>query len=119
MTSYLTSALRRGVGRVARHGRALRARLPHRSTMRRLAPVHVRVVTCCRGWYFAHSAECRTPHLPRPCSDCYADPGTAHIYPSCSYFDAEPHDGSDEAALWPDAARWPGHPNADEPARRH
>ncbi|GLZ00810.1 hypothetical protein [Actinoplanes sp. NBRC 103695] len=79
----------------------------------RLTPIQVRVVTCCRGWYFEHSAECRTPHVARPCSDCYADPGTPHIYPCCSWFDAEPVDGPDETAPWPDAARWPGHPLAD------
>src|SRR5688572_21731982 len=108
MTSNPKSALRRGLDHVARHGRALRARRPHPSSTRQLKPVHVRVVTCCRGWYFEHSAECRTPHLARPCSDCYADPGSAHIYPCCSWFDEEPVDGPDEAALWPDAARWPG-----------
>lgn len=110
MTSKLPIVLRRGLGRGAGYGRALR--LPA-AAARRLTPVHVRVVTCCRGWYFEHSAECRTPHVARPCSDCYADPGSSHIYPCCSWFDVEPVESPDEAALWPDAARWPGHPIAD------
>ncbi|MEU4243965.1 hypothetical protein [Actinoplanes sp. NPDC026619] len=110
MTSNLKSTLRRDLGRVARFGRDRRQRV---AAMHRLTPVHVRVVTCCRGWYFEHSAQCRTPHVSRPCSDCYADPGIAHIYPCCSWFDVEPVGGPDEASLWPDAARWPGHPIAE------
>ena len=86
-----------------------------KSAARWLMPAHVRVVTCCRGWYFEHSAECGTPRVARPCSDCYADSGSAHIYPCCSWFDVETVDGSDEAALWPDAARWPGHPWPSSP----
>lgn len=110
MTSKLSSALRRGLSRVTGYRRVRRPRI---TAAPRLTPIHVRVVTCCLGWYFEHSAECRTPHLARPCSDCYADPASAHIYPNCSWFEAEPVDGSDGAALWPDAARWPGHSLAD------
>ncbi|GAA2470960.1 hypothetical protein Ahu01nite_079600 [Winogradskya humida] len=75
----------------------------------------MRVVTCCRGWYFEHSAECCTPYTVGPCSDCYADPGSCHIYPCCSWFDVEPVESPAEASLWPDAARWPGHPLASSP----
>ncbi|WP_157410738.1 hypothetical protein [Actinoplanes rectilineatus] len=110
MTSNLKSALRRSLGRVSLYGWARRSRV---TASRRLTPARVQVVTCCRGWYFEHSAECRTPHLARPCSDCYAEPGSAHIYLSCSWFDVEPVVGPDETEFWPDAARWPGHPIAE------
>ncbi|GAA0547345.1 hypothetical protein GCM10010172_31410 [Paractinoplanes ferrugineus] len=106
MTSKLPPAMHRGLARGAGAGRAPR---PPTAATGKLTPVHVRVVTCCRGWYFKHSAECSTPHSARPCSDCYADPGGSHIYPCCSWFDVEPVESPDEAALWPDAARWPGH----------
>ena len=110
MTSKLPPALRRGLDRGTGYGRARRSPA---AAARKLQPVHVRMVTCCRGWYFEHSAECRTPRVARPCSDCYADPGSAHIYPCCSWLDVEPIESPDEAALWPDAARWPGHPVAE------
>ncbi|MFI7598242.1 hypothetical protein [Actinoplanes sp. NPDC049681] len=42
----------------------------------------------------------------------YAELGTEHIYPSCSWFDDE-SDSDLESATLPDAARWPGHPIDD------
>jgi hypothetical protein len=107
MTSKLTSALSRSLGRIARHGRA------PITAERGLTLVHVRVVTCCRGWHFEHSTECRTPHVARPCSDCSADPGTAHTYPCCSWIDIEPVTGPEEEALWPRCCPQAGPPIAE------
>ena len=44
-------------------------------------PVNVPVPrACCAGWFFEHTEECAVPDEPRPCSDCAAEPGTAHSY---------------------------------------
>jgi hypothetical protein len=44
-------------------------------------PVNVAVPrACCAGWFFEHTDECAIPDQPRPCSDCAAEPGTAHSY---------------------------------------
>ena len=111
MRSNVTALLHR-LRRRAEHRRSG----PRPTSVDPFAPVNVRVTACCRGWYFQHSPECCTPKVARPCSDCYADPGGEHLYPHCSWYD-EPADDL-ESASWPDAARWPGHPLADEPATR-
>ena len=86
-----------------------------------MAPVNVVLSACCTGWNFEHTAGCAAPGVQRPCSDCYADPGTDHLYPHCSWYDPEPIDEPDavplpEAVLWPDAARWPGYAIGSEPS---
>lgn len=76
-------------------------------------PLHIRLPrTCCTGWYFEHTPDCRTPEVPRPCSDCDADPRTGHNLHTCSWHWPEPELDSFDP-LSPDAARWPGRPIAD------
>jgi hypothetical protein len=59
-----------------------RTRRPARHRTRRtLTPVNVAVPdACCKGWFFEHTGECRTPQRSRPCSDCAAASGTEHGY---------------------------------------
>jgi len=66
-----------------RRVRSYRCPARHRATLRVrvLRPVNVRLPRgCCEGWFFAHTTDCPTPAVPRPCSDCDAEPGTDHAY---------------------------------------
>jgi hypothetical protein len=56
-----------------------------RRSSRARKPINVPIPrACCQGWFFEHTSECPTPHIPRPCSDCAAEPGAKHN-PGCQW----------------------------------